>query len=175
MKKKITRTQKNAMRFDVLGFPKEQQKILKQLYSKHPGTYFKIQYYTDVNKSVSAHYKSQYNVTKLTTMSVRIGISYDKTKRVIERRMQLGYVPSNREQWYYHIDKILLKHRNADKYYIGAFPNINGKPDTQYMLNGKPISYHDLKAMDIMQPAFWKHSEKPEFITIGLDKIVTVY
>lgn len=89
--------------------------------------------------------------------------------------MQLGYVPSNREPWYYHIDKILLKHRNADKYYIGAFPNINGKPDTQYMLNGKPISYHDLKAMDIMQPSFWKHSEKPDFMTIGLDKIVTVY
>lgn len=86
MKNKITKTQTNAMRFDVLGFPKKQQQILKQLYSKHPGTYFKIQYYTDVNKSVSAPYKSQYNVTKLTTMSIRIGISYDKTKRVIEKK-----------------------------------------------------------------------------------------
>lgn len=175
MKKKITRTQMNAMNFDMLGVPKKQQTILNKLYAKHPGTYFKIQYYTDVNKNVSARYKTQYNVTKLTTMSIRIGISYDKTRRVIEKRMNLGYVPSNRESWYYHIDKILLKHRNEDKYYIGAFPNINGKPDTQYLVNGKPISYQELKTMEIMQPAFWKKKEKPEFLTIGLDKIVTVY
>ena len=99
----------------------------------------------------------------------------EQMAELFEKRMDLGYVPSNKESWYYHIDKILLKHRNADKYYIGAFPNINGKPDTQYMLNGKPISYQELQAMNIMQPAFWKHKDKPDFMTIGLDKIINVY
>ena len=165
----------NLTGIDYRIFPEKQQKILNQLYSKHAGTYFKIQYYTDVNKQISACYKNQYNVTKLTTISIRIGISYDKTKRVINKRMAQGYIPSNRETFYYHLDKILLKHRKENKYYIAAFPNINGKPETQYLLNGKPISYQELKALNIMQPAFWKHKDKPDFMTIGLDKIINVY
>ena len=156
-------------------FPEKQQQILKQLYSKHPGTYFKIQYYTEVNDKVSAKYRNIYNVTKLTTMSFRIGISYDNTQKVIQKRLAQGYVPSNKTPFYTHIDKILLKHKEKNQYYIAAFPNINGKPDTQYMLNGKPISYQELQAMNIMQPAFWKHRDKPDFMTIGLDKIINVY
>ena len=174
MKRKF-KTSKNLITIDLGIFPKKQQQILKQLYSKHPGTYFRIQYYTDINNKVSAAYKGQYNVTKLTTMSIRIGISYDNTQKVINKRMAEGYVPSNRTQFYTHIDKILLKHKEKNQYYIAAFPNINGKPETQYMVNGVPIASKQLQELGIMQPSFWNSSDKPDFMTIGLDKIITVY
>lgn len=174
MKRKF-KTSKNLITIDLGIFPEKQQQILKQLYAKHPGTYFKIQYYTDINNKVAANYRHKYNVTKLTTMSIRIGIAYDNTQKVINKRMAEGYIPSNRTQFYTHIDKILLKHKEKNQYYIAAFPNINGKPDTQYMVNGVPIGYKQLQELGIMQPSFWNSKEKPDFLTIGLDKITIVY
>lgn len=155
-------------------FSKTEQDILNKIYSKKNGTYFKIQYYTDINDKVSAYYRDRYNVTKLTTISIRKGIDYNKTKKVQNRRKGKEYTPKN--TFFYHIDKTLLKNKKEDKYYIGAFLNIYGKPNTLYMVNGRKVTYEQLKEMGIMQPSFWgKKGEKPDFITIGLDKITEVY
>ena len=158
-----------------LNLTKKQLETLKLLDAKRNGAYFRIQYYTDCNSKILAAFKGSYNVTKLTTMSVRKGIDYSKMKSVIAKRSLPDYVPSNRQPWYHHVDKMLLKHNTKNQYYIALFPNY-GTPTTMYMLNGMPISKQDLKKKGIMQPSFWsQQSEKPTMMTLGLDKIINVY
>ena len=148
--------------------------ILKALDSKQNGSYFKIQYMTDINSKVSAAFRG-HNVTKLTTMSVRKGIAYENLKSVKLARMEndnmRSYTP-----WYSHIDKTLLKHNTKEQYYVALFPNVFGKPQTIYMFDGMPITKKELQNNGVMQPSYWKQSEKtPTMITLGLDKIVQVY
>ncbi len=157
-----------------LNLSTKEYDILKALDSKRNGAYFKIQYYTDCNAKVSATWRG-HNVTKLTTMSVRKGVNYSNLKSVIARRSQPNYIPSNIQPWYYHIDKMLLKHNTKDQYYVALFPN-HGRPTTMYLLDGMPISKQELQEKGVMQPSFWtKQSKKPEMITLGLDKIINVY
>ena len=152
----------------------KEMQILKELDAKQNGSYFRIQYMTDINKKVSATFRG-HNVTKLTTMSVRKGISYDNLKSVKMSRMENDtrreYTP-----WYSHIDRMLLKHNTKDQYYVALYPNMFGKPKTIYMLDGMPISKQELQSRGVMQPSYWKQTEiTPTMITLGLDKIIQVY
>ena len=157
-----------------LKISNREMQILKELDSKQNGSYFKIQYMTDINSKVSAAFRG-HNVTKLTTMSVRKGVSYDNLKSVKQARMEndnmRSYTP-----WYFHIDKMLLRHNTKEQYYVELFPNVFGKPQTIYMFDGMPITKKELQNKGVMQPSYWKQSEKtPTMITLGLDKIVQVY
>lgn len=157
-----------------LKISNREMQILKALDSKQNGSYFKIQYMTDINSKVSADFHG-HNVTKLTTMSVRKGVSYDNLKSVKQARIEndnmRSYTP-----WYSHIDKMLLRHNTKEQYYVALFPNVFGKPQTIYMFDGMPISKKELQSKGVMQPSYWKQSEKtPTMITLGLDKIVQVY
>ena len=157
-----------------LKLTNKEMQILKALDSKQNGSYFKIQYMTDINSKVSAAFRG-HNVTKLTTMSVRKGVSYENLKSVKQARMEndnmRSYTP-----WYFHIDKTLLKHNTKEQYYVALFPNIFGKPKTIYMFDGMPITKKELQNKGVMQPSYWKQSEKtPTMITLGLDKIIQVY
>lgn len=155
----------------------KEMEILKALDKKQNGAYFKIQYMTDINNKVAAAFRG-HNVTKLTTMSVRKGISYDNLKSVKQATMGNNNIQRKYTPWYSHIDKMLLKHNTKDQYYVALFPNKFGKPKTIYMLNGKPISKQELQDKGIMQPSYWNQSENnnnPKMITLGLDKIIQVY
>ena len=157
-----------------LKLTNREMQILKELDTKQNGSYFKIQYMTDINSKVSAAFRG-HNVTKLTTMSVRKGVSYDNLKSVKQARIEndnmRSYTP-----WYFHIDKMLLRHNTKDQYYVALFPNVFGKPQTIYMFDGMPITKKELQNKGVMQPSYWKQSEKtPTMITLGLDKIVQVY
>lgn len=158
-----------------LKITEKEMNILKALDSKRNGAYFKIQYMTDCNQKVSAAYKGN-NVTKLTKISVRKGISYDNLKSVIAERNNPDYIPSTKQQWYHHLDKMLCKSNKEDKYYVMLFPNIYGKAKTIYMLNGMPISKKELQEKGIMQNSFWTQKEgKKRCFTLGLDKIIDIY
>jgi hypothetical protein len=149
---------------------------LVELNKKRNGAYFTIQYYTDCNKQVSAAFKG-HNVTKLTTMSVRKGVDYNNLKAVKLKRAEKPQEESiQRKCWYFHIDKMLLQHKEKpNTYYVALFPNPLTKARTMYMFNGIVVSKEKLKEMGVMQPSFWKEKEKPLMITLGLDKIVNVY
>lgn len=150
--------------------------ILKKLDKKQNGSYLKLQYLTDCNDKVSAQYKGKYNVSKITTISVRKGIKYENLKDVIEERSNPNYVPSIRKAWYHHIDSMLCKHNTKEQYYVCLFPNKFGKANTIYLLNGIRIPKENLKRREVMQPSFWTQKEsKPKMITLGLDKIIEVY
>ena len=149
--------------------------ILKDLDAKQNGSYFKIQYMTDINSKVSAAFRG-HNVTKLTTMSVRKGVSYENLKSVKQARMENDDIRREYTPWYSHIDKMLLKHNTKEQYYVALFPNVFGKPQTIYMFDGMPISKQELQNKGVMQPSYWKKTETtPTMITLRLDKIVQVY
>ena len=165
---------KNTININTLNITANQKAILKKLYSKRNGAYFRISYVTDCNKKVSAAWKG-HNVSKITTMSVRKGISYDKIKSVIEKRKREGYYSPKKSTWFHHIDKTLLKHNDKEAYYVALFPN-HGKKNTRWLLDGIEVSKEYLVTNNVLQPSYWKSkSEALDMFTLGLDKIIDVY
>lgn len=170
---------KTTINVNKLNVTDNQKNILKKIYSKHNGSYFKISYVTDCNSKVCAAWKG-HNVSKITTMSVRAGINYSNIKKVIEKRAAMSEIilSTPKVSWFHHVDddRVLLKHNTKDNYYIALFPN-NGKAQTRWLLDGIEVSKDYLKTNNIMQPSFWKsrEGEPSPMITIGLDKIIDVY
>lgn len=167
---------KKTININTLNIREEQKEILKKLYAKRNGAYFRISYVTDCNSKVSAAWK-RHNVSKITTMSVRKGVSYDKLKSVIEKRaMNKGTQASiHKDPWFHHIDKTLLKHNNKEAYYVALFPN-HGKKNTRWLLDGIEVTKEYLINNGVMQPSYWTSKSKPlDMFTLGLDKIIDVY
>ena len=168
---------KNTININALNIRRDQKEILKKIYAKKNGAYFRIAYTTDYNSRVAAAWKG-HNVSKITTMSVRKGIEYSNVKAVIERRAQYDKTKTSTfvGAWFHHIDKTLCKHNDKDLYYVALFPNVNGKPRTRWMLDGIEVSKEYLISNGIMQPSFWSNKSKPlDMFTLGLDKIIDVY
>ena len=160
--------------YNTLNLSAKQLEILNCLSKIQNGANFKIQYAKDCSSKVSAKFKGN-SVTKITTSSVRKGIDYENLYSTIEKR-NMGIDKSNRPLCYSHIDKVLCKHNTKEQYYVMLFPNPNGKPHSQFFLNGNPISKEELYASEIMQPSFWKTSEtKPDTMLLSLDNIVKVF
>ena len=167
---------KNTININKLNIRGDQKEILKKLYAKRNGAYFRISYVTDCNSKVAAIWKG-HNVSKITTMSVRKGISYEHVKAVIEKRAlnQGTQTSTYKGSWFHHIDKTLLKHNNKEAYYVALFPN-HGKKNTRWLFDGKEVTKEFLISNGIMQPSYWKAKEEPlVMFTLGLDKIIDVY
>ena len=148
--------------------------MLRKLNEKRNGAYFRLQYVKTVDE-VSKKYPGN-TVTKITTISVRKGVDYSKLKSVVAKRTDNNSSAPARKPWYHHIDKTLIKHNTKDEYYIQVFPNVFGRPNTQYFLNGKPITLEQLRAKGIMNNSFWnKKDTKPECLTIKVSNIVNVF
>ena len=170
----MKKTIKTTINFNKLNITAEQKAILKKLYEKRNGAYFRISYVTDCNKKVSADWKG-HNVSKITTMSVRKGISYDNLKSVIEKRKTEGQQAYKKSAWFHHIDKTLLKHNDKEAYYVALFPN-HGKKNTRWLLDGIEVPKEYLVTNNVLQPSYWKSKSEPlDMFTLGLDKIIDVY
>ena len=83
---------KNTININTLNIREEQKEILRRLYAKRNGAFFKISFETfygynekDMSKGVSAAWKGHV-VSKITRTSVRKGINYNNVKAVIEKR-----------------------------------------------------------------------------------------
>lgn len=155
---------------------KYMQETLKRIETKKNGAYFKIQYTSDLSSKIAASHKGN-KVTKITTVSVRKGINYSHMKSVQAKRNSADYVPSTRQSWYHKVEghTALLKHNSKEQYYVALFPNINGRPTSQFFLNGKPISAEELKNRGVMQPSYWNNNSKPEMITLALENVINVF
>ncbi len=167
---------KRTININTLNIRRDQKEILKKLYAKRNGAYFRIVYTTDCNSKMSAAWKG-HNVSKITTMSVRKGISYDNVKAVIEKRaINEGTKSSTfKGSWFHHIDKTLLKHNTKDAYYVALFPN-HGKTKTRWLLDGIEVTKEYLINNGVMQPSYWNSKSEPlVMFTLGLDKIIDVY
>ena len=176
MKKTVKTVNINA-----LPITAREKEILKKIYAKRNGTWFKLSYETyyentpEKKNGVSAAWKG-HTVSKTTVTSARKGIDYNNVKEVKEKRAREGYTPSQEASNKHYIDKTLLKSNDKNEFFIALFPN-KGKPSCTYKLDGKPISKEKLIELGVMQPSFWKskNGKKPPMYTLGLDKIIDIY
>ena len=172
---------KNTININTLNIREEQKEILRRLYAKRNGAFFKISFETfygynekDMSKGVSAAWKGHV-VSKITRTSVRKGINYNNVKAVIEKRAKQEGLQSSvyRPSFYHHIDRTLLKHNEKETYYIALFPN-KGRARCSYKLDGRPISKEKLIELGVMQPSFWKNKESKIMFTPKLENIISI-
>lgn len=173
--KRITKTRKNKITIDLGIFPKKQQEVLKQIYNKQKGSFFSLEISSDkdfTKKNLKKEYEGQYTVCKISHGSLRTGIKYSNTKKVIEERLSAGYVPSNRTPHWTSIDDIIGKSKKSDTYYLLGIPN--GQWHSEYWVNGERMTSAEVKDLGILRDSYWRKN-KPGFMTIKIENIIKIY
>jgi hypothetical protein len=160
--------------------------LLKELNGKKNGSWFKIEWTSDLNGKLCAAAKREgHVVTKEVSTTVRKGIRYANMASVKQRLMSEGkfvvdptdgkaYVLPDKLSWGEWVDgsDVLIKHK--DQYYVRLYTSPN-KPIVQYFLDGVAITASELKAKGILQPAYWNRENVEECMTLKVDSVNKIY
>jgi hypothetical protein len=160
--------------------------LLKELNKKKKGTWFKIEWTTDLNGKLCAAAKREgYVVTKEVSTTVRKGIRYANMASVRKRLISEGKFHVDPETGETHVfpealswgewvdgSDVLIKHK--DQYYVRLYTSPN-KPKVQYFLNGVAIAAEELKKRELLQPAYWNRENVEECMTLKVDSISRIY
>ena len=154
----------------------ELNQILEKLDKKQKGSWFRVDWLTDV--PITAQAKRDGNVVlKYSHNSMRYGISYKNLESVKEKVAQ-GKELTHELSWGSWLpgrEGLVIQHNG--KYYIRLYTSPN-KSTVTYFLNGRPIEPDDLQAKGIVQKSYWnkKNSdEKLECITIKAENIQDIF
>lgn len=162
------------------------EKLLQELNSKKNGTWFKIEWITDLNSKMCAAAKREgHIVTKEVSTTVRKGIRYANMATVRAKLISEGkfledpltgeiHVFPDKLSWGEWVEgsDVLIKHK--DQYYVRLYTSPN-KPKIQYFLDGVAIAIEDLKKKNIMQPAYWNSEGVSDCMTLKVDSIQKIY
>lgn len=122
--------------------------ILSEMHYQN-GSYIKIAY--DKDMTTVQGKKHGHSVTKMTDMTVRLGINYGNTNFAKNRMKNEANAPV-REQWYKHTDnKYIVEHKTNGKEYLQVFASPN-KAKSKYDIDGIQITkneYEDYIQMGI--------------------------
>ena len=160
--------------------------LVKELNSKKNGTWFKIEWTTDLNGKLCAAAKREgYIVTKEVSTTVRKGIRYANMASVRERLISEGKFSVDPEtgeicvfpdklSWGEWVDgsNVLIKHK--EQYYVRLYTSPN-KPKVQYFLDGIAIAAEELKNKGLLQPAYWARENVEECMTLKVDSVNKIY
>ena len=160
--------------------------LVKELNAKKNGTWFKIEWTTDLKGKMCAAAKREgHVVTKNVSTTVRKGIRYANMASVRERLISEGkflvdpetgesYVFPEKLSWGEWVDgsDILIKHK--EQYYVRLYTSPN-KPVIQYFLDGVAIAANELKNMNILQPAYWNRENVEECMTLKVESVNKIY
>ena len=160
--------------------------LLKELNSKKNGTWFKIEWTTDLNGKLCAAAKREgHVVTKEVSTTVRKGIRYANMASVRERLISEGkflvdpqdgsvHVFPEKLSWGEWVDgsDVLIKHK--DQYYVRLYTSPN-KPVVQYFLDGVAIAADELKKRGLLQPAYWNRENVEECMTLKVESVNKIY
>lgn len=162
------------------------ENLVKALEEKRNGTWFKIEWTSDLNgKMCAAAKRSGHVVTKQVSTTVRKGIHYANIASVKKRFISEGkfvvdpqdgqvYILPEKLSWGEWVEgsNILIKHK--EQYYVRLYTTPN-KPKVQYFLDGVAIAANELKNKGIMQPAYWNHENVEEVLTLKVDNVNKIY
>lgn len=162
------------------------ENLVKELNAKKNGTWFKIEWTTDLNgKMCAAAKRAGHVVTKNVSTTVRKGIRYANMASVRERLISEGkflvdpetgesYVFPEKLSWGEWVEgsDILIKHK--EQYYVRLYTSPN-KPAIQYFLDGVAITANELKNMNILQPAYWTRENVEECMTLKIESVNKIY
>lgn len=160
--------------------------LVKALNEKKNGTWFKIEWTTDLNGKMCAAAKREgHVVTKSVSTTVRKGIRYANMASVRERLISEGKFLVDPETGERHVlpeklswgewvegSDILIKHK--EQYYVRLYTSPN-KPVIQYFLDGVAIAANELKNMNILQPAYWTRENVEECMTLKVESVNKIY
>lgn len=151
--------------------------LVSKLNQKNKGQWFKMTYISDV--PVKAAFKKNHTVNKLTTSTVRYGISYDNIKSVQQKTAdgtlnRIHDLPWGK--WVANMEGIFIQHTNKEgreNIYLRVYNSPN-KPVSVYFLNGKQIDKEELKNMGIVQDSVWNKKEASECFTVNVANITEI-
>lgn len=160
--------------------------LLKELNKKKNGTWFKIEWTTNLNGKLCAAAKREgHVVTKEVSTTVRKGIHYANMASVRKRLISEGkflvdpetgetYVFPEKLSWGEWVDgsDVLIKHK--DQYYVRLYTSPN-KPKVKYFLDGAEIAADELKKKDLLQSAYWNRENVEECMTLKVDSVNKIY
>ena len=162
------------------------EKLIKELNNKKNGTWFKVEWITNLNgKLCAAAKRDGHIVTKKVSTTVRKGIRYANMASVRERLISEGkflvdpqtgetHVFPEKLSWGEWVDgsDFLITHK--DQYYVRLYTSPN-KPIVQYFLDGASITADDLKKRGLLQPAYWNRENVEECMTLKVSSISKIY
>jgi hypothetical protein len=160
--------------------------LVKTLEGKKNGTWFKVEWTTDLNGKLCAAAKRQgHVVTKKVATTVRKGVRYANMASVRDRLISEGkflvdpqtgdtHVFPEKLSWGEWVEgsDILIKYK--DKYYVRLYTSPN-KPKVQYFLDGIAIAAEELKKLNLLQPAYWSRENVEECMTLKVESINKIY
>ena len=134
--------------------------IKNKLDTKHNGTFFKV----TIRSKLPMRGHNTELVEKVVTMTVRKGIKYGNQKSVKERGIIPGSLPWGK--WIEGFEGLFIEHNGNEYVRLYCSPN---KAIARYLLNGKEVDKTEIE--DMVRPSYWKHSDKPDAMTIRVDNL----
>lgn len=168
--------------------------VLNRLKEIPNGSFFKMIWRSEI--PVYSKYADVYEVTKVTTSTVRKGIRYTNTKayktklyrRMMEECSGTSFMTpldfnkkyNNELPWGHYrkgYENVIIDHTNkAGEFnsYLRLYLTPN-KPEAKYYINGKEVSKQELQAKGIIKDSYWdKDSVKDGVFNVKIKNILYI-
>ena len=148
--------------------------IMNKLQNKQRGSYFRIDWLSDVPITAQAK-REGHTVLKYSHNTCRYGIRYKNLKSVQEKiangKEVTGELPWG--QFVPGYEGILIEHKG--KHYIRLYTSPN-KSQVTYFLNGRPIEPDELQKKGIVQNSYWNKGKEPlDCMTVKCENLQDIY
>ena len=168
--------------------------VLNRLKEIPNGRFFKMTWKSEI--PVYKKYADVYEITKITTSTVRKGIRYTNTKayktklyrRMLEECSGTSFITplefnkkyNNELPWGHYregYENVIIDHTNkAGEFnsYLRLYLTPN-KPEVKYYINGKEVSKNELQALNIVSNSYWeRESVKDGVFNIKIKNILFI-
>jgi len=152
----------------------ELSELLQKLDAKQNGAFINVVYTGELPLTAAAK-KAGMTARKVTEMTIRKGIDYDKQQSV-QNKIANGKVLTHElpwGNWKAGHEGLIIEHKGQDYVRLYAGPN---KAKTKYFINGTEQAYADLEKLNCLVNSFFKPKmeEKPDAMTIKISNILEI-
>ena len=149
--------------------------ILNALNLRNKGAWFNTRIVSDIKLSAAAK-AAGHTAQKVSKMTVRYGINYMNQKHVIAKAEIDDKCLTHKLPWGEWDEEhkgVLINHKGSVYLRLYTSPNKN---KTQYYLDGKEVTYDELKNSGLVLASYFKSSgEKPDAMTINIQNIQAIW
>ena len=151
----------------------EIKEVLNSLSSYRDGKPFKIS--TTGSIALSAKTKKDGHFAyKESTMKVVTGVGY-RNRESVKKKLEEGYELSSKLPWGEWSEEpeeqnLIINHK-GNKYLRVYLEDI---PETIYYVDGKELTYDELKSTGLVNASYFKSGETPDALTININNIISI-
>lgn len=149
--------------------------IIDTLSRKQNGSFFKIRLVSDVKLNAEAK-RNGVVAYKISDMTVRKGIDY-KNQKCVKEKVEAGKVLTHElpfGEWAKGYEGLVIEHKGNKYIRLYSTPN---KASVKYVLNGREVSFDDLKKSGLVLNSYFSDSrkEKPDCMTVKAENIQEIW